>query len=244
MHNIISITSENIDKEHICCALSGDEAENKKQWMKAQFQNGLTFKKLNERGKVFIEYIPAEYAFAPIIAPNYMYINCFWVSGKFKGQGYANNLLEACISDAKAQQKEGLVILSSAKKKPFLSDSSFLKHKNFILADTAIPYFELYYLPFHKQALKPQFAAHAKTGKIKAQGMVLYYSHQCPFTEKYTQLIENIAIKKQITFQKIKIRDYKEAQNSPCVFTSYSLFINGQFETNEILSENKFLKLL
>ncbi len=38
MHNIISVTSENIDKEHICCTLSGDEAENKKQWMKAQFR--------------------------------------------------------------------------------------------------------------------------------------------------------------------------------------------------------------
>ncbi|MGO0807128.1 YoaP domain-containing protein, partial [Clostridioides difficile] len=36
----------------------------------------------------------------------------------------------------------------------------------------------------------------------------------------------------------------KEAQNAPAPFTTYSLFFNGEFVTNEILSEKKIEKFL
>lgn len=36
----------------------------------------------------------------------------------------------------------------------------------------------------------------------------------------------------------------EQAQNAPAPFTSYSLFYNGGFLTNEILSIKKFEKLL
>ena len=60
------VTKETIEKEHICCCMSDKKGEDgvslKKAWMKEQFDHGLVFLKLNERGKVFIEYIPAEEA--------------------------------------------------------------------------------------------------------------------------------------------------------------------------------------
>ncbi|MFB6364074.1 histidine phosphatase family protein [Paenibacillus elgii] len=36
-----------------------------------------TFCALDAKGKVFIEYLPAENAWVPIDAPHYMFINCF-----------------------------------------------------------------------------------------------------------------------------------------------------------------------
>lgn len=51
--------------------------------------------------RYFIEYVPAENAWAPIDAPGYMYIDCLWVSGQHKGHGYSNLLLNECIRDAK-----------------------------------------------------------------------------------------------------------------------------------------------
>ena len=74
-----------------------------------------------ERGKCFIEYIPAENAWAPISADGYMYIDCLWVSGSFKGHGYSTELLNACVAGSKEKVRKGLCILSSAKKKPFHS---------------------------------------------------------------------------------------------------------------------------
>ena len=55
--------------------------------MTERFAEGFVFKKLDVRGKVFIEYGPAEKAWCPIVADGYMHVDCFWVSGQFKGQG-------------------------------------------------------------------------------------------------------------------------------------------------------------
>ncbi len=103
----INLNLENIDSQDICCANSDEKgdicAASKKAWLRDQFQNGMIFKKLNVRGKVFIEYIPAENAWCPINANGYMFIDCFWVSGSFKGNGYAAGLLNQCIEDSKKQ---------------------------------------------------------------------------------------------------------------------------------------------
>ena len=82
--NYIRITKENIDKEHICCAMSGKQSLQKKEWLKERFDEGLVFYRSEERGKCFIEYIPAENAWVPIIADGYIFINCLWVSGSFR----------------------------------------------------------------------------------------------------------------------------------------------------------------
>ena len=246
--NIISVDISNIDKEHICCAISDKKGEtcvsSKKEWMKNQFGEGLIFKKLDARGKVFIEFIPAENAWCPIEAEGYIFINCFWVSGQFKGQGYANKLLDECINDAKAQNKKGLVILSSVKKMPFLSDPKYLKYKGFKICDTADPYYELLYLPFQQNELKPKFKDCCKNALIEDKGMVLYYTNQCPHTDKYAPLIAEIARTKGQSMTLIKIESKEQAQNAPAPFTTYSLFHNGKFVTNEIFSESKFAKYI
>lgn len=243
----IDVTSKNIETAHICCAIAGKKTDpcvqSKKEWLKNAFKDGLVFRRLDARGKVFIEYLPAENAWAPIEAPDYMYINCFWVSGQFKGQGYANGLLELCIQDAKEKGKKGLVILSSQKKMPFLSDPKYLKYNGFKVCDTAAPYFELLYLPFEAHAMLPQFKPQAKSGEIPEKGFVLYYTHQCPHTIKYVPLIESLAKANGFVFT-VKHLDQRElAQMAPCPFTTYSLYKDGKFVTNEILSEKRFEKL-
>ena len=114
--NYIRITKENIDKEHICCAMSGKQSVAKKEWLRQRVDDGLVFYRSEERGKCFIEYIPAENAWVPIEADGYLYIDCLWVSGSMKGHGYSNDLLEACIRDAKAQGKKGICILCHSSK--------------------------------------------------------------------------------------------------------------------------------
>lgn len=247
--NLLKVVDEStIESEHICCALSEKKGENcvvqKKEWLKERFKEGLVFLKLDARGKVFIEYLPAENAFAPIIAPGYMYINCFWVSGKYKGQGYANQLLSTCIQDAKQKGKKGLVILSSKKKMPFLSDPKYLKYKGFIVCDEAYEQYELLYLSFVDDAESPKFTSTVKSQLNTAYSVTLYYTNQCPHAEKYARLIEQLAIDYQVSFELIKLVDSKIAQRSPAPFTTYSLFVRGDFITNEILTEKKFLTLL
>lgn len=244
--NIITVTKENLDLEHICCAISNNndiQVASKKSWLAARFDDGLVFKKGDVRGKCFIEYIPAEKAWVPIDAVGYMYIDCLWVSGQFKGHGYASLLLDECMKDSKAKGKQGLVVLSSSRKMSFLSDPSFFRHQGFVLSDTFKPYFELLYLPFDEKEEQPKFSLQ-KSVVSESCGFELYYTHQCPFTAKYVPVIEKIAGDKDVPFRSILIDSAEQAHEVPTPFTTYSLFWNGKFITHEILSENKFMKLL
>ena len=132
MNDYINLTMNNIDKEHICCAIGDPKHQKgvfcKKEWTKSKLKDGHVFRKLNERGKVFIEYEPLNTAWTPISGDNYMYIYCLWVSGKFKGKGIAKELLEYAINDSKEKGMNGICILSSKKKKPFLSEKKFFEH--------------------------------------------------------------------------------------------------------------------
>lgn len=174
-----------------------------------------------------------------------MHINCFWGSGSFKGHGYANDLLNACIADAKAQGKNGITAISSPEKMPFLSDPKYLAYKGFKIADKAEPFFTLLYLAFGNNALVPKFKENTNKSHIDKQGFVVYYSHGCPFTAKYVPILEQAAKEKGISFESVFIDSKeKKAQNAPCAWTNYAVFYNGKFVSNEILNGKKFLELV
>lgn len=54
------------DKKH------QEGVENKKEWIKSKLKDGHVFRKLNARGKIFIEYEPLKTAWVPINGENYL----------------------------------------------------------------------------------------------------------------------------------------------------------------------------
>ncbi|MBR6922706.1 MAG: YoaP domain-containing protein [Clostridia bacterium] len=243
----VKVTKENIETEHICCAISNNkdvQVSSKKSWLSERFDDGLVFLKSAERGKCFIEYIPAEHAWVPIDADGYTYIDCLWVSGSFKGHGYSNDLLDACVNDSKEQGRKGLCILSSEKKKPFLADPKYLKYKGFTVCDEADNGIQLWYLPFGKNADKPAFKPCAKHPHVDEDGFVLYYTYQCPFNAKYVPIVEQTAKENGIKFKAIRLQSREEAQNAPTPVTTYALFYNGKYITNEQMNDTKFKKII
>lgn len=165
-----------------------------KEWLKRRFDEGLIFYRSVERGKCFIEYIPAENAWVPIQADGYLYIDCLWVAGSMKGHGYSNDLLRECVRDAKEQGRKGLCILSAeGRKREFLSDAKYLAHKGFMVADTSSCGIMLMYLPFGSDTKPPQFKECAKYPTADGDGFVLYYTDQCPFTHYWVPRVEAVA---------------------------------------------------
>lgn len=243
----IKVTKENLEDEHICCAISNNkdvQVSSKKAWLSERFDDGLVFLKSTERGKCFIEYIPSENAWNPIVADGYMYIDCLWVSGAFKGHGYANDLLNECIRDSKKKGKKGLCILSSAKKKPFLADPKFLKHKGFKVCDESDNGIQLWYLSFEKENVSPKFKECAKHTHVDEKGYVLYFTNQCPFNAKYVSIVERVAKEHAVKFKAIHLQSKEDAQNAPTPITTYALFLDGEYLTHEQMNDKKFLKLI
>lgn len=243
----VKLTKDNIENEHICCAISNNkdiQVQSKKSWLKNCFDDGIVFLKSTERGKCFIEYIPAENAWIPIVANEYMYINCMWVSGSLKGNGYSTDLLNACIEDSKSKGKKGICILSAKKKKPFLADPKFLKYKGFEVCDESQNGIQLWHLAFDENQCLPQFKECAKNPKVEEEGYVLYYTSQCPFNAKYVPMVEEMAKERGVEFKVIHLETREAAQSAPTPVTTYALFCDGQYVTNEPMNGKKFLKLL
>ncbi len=236
----ITLTKENIGKEHICCAFSDKKCaksyEAKKAWLRKEFDNGYVFRRLNERAKVFIEYVPAEKAWIPVDAPNYLMINCFWVSGQYKGKGYAKALLQSAIDDVTAQGKDGLVTVVGTNKFHFMSDTKWLLRQGFETAEK-LPYgFSLLVKKMNPKEKKPSFKESVKTGTCpEKNGLVAYYSNRCPFTEFHihTSLTET-ANHRKLPLKLIKLETMEQAQSAPTPATIFSLFYNGNFVTTDI----------
>ena len=247
---IISIDKNNIDQEHICCAIGNDKknksrAQSKKDWMKKRFNDGLIFKRFDERGKIFIEYMPIEKVWKPIIGTNFMVINCLWVSGKFKGRGLSTQLLDECIKDAKTQKMDGIAVVSSTKVKPFLTDKIFYLKHGFEVVDSTPPYFELLVLKFNEKAKTPSFTDNVENGTCSnKKGFTFIYSNQCPFMEEYVELLSEISKSKKIPFKVIKLQIHKEVQQIGSPFGTLGIYYNGEFETHELMSEKKFEKFI
>lgn len=243
----IQVTRENLEQEHICCAISKNtdvQVASKKAWLAERFAEGLVFLKSVERGKCFIEYLPAEMAWNPIEAPDYMFIDCLWVSGALKGHGYSNDLLARCLDDSRSKGKRGLCILSSAKKKPFLADPKYLAHKGFTVCDEADNGIQLWHLPITQAGDKPRFRDCARHPRVEKTGYVLYYTSQCPFNAKYVPLVVQTAREQGVDFTAIQLQSREEAQAAPTPITTYALFCDGQYVSNEQMNEARFLKLL
>lgn len=243
----IRLTKENLEQEHICCAISNNndaQVASKKAWLADRLDEGLVFLKSTQRGKCFIEYIPAQNAWNPIRADGYMMIDCLWVSGSFKGHGYSNDLMNECIRDSKEKGMKGLCILSAKKKLPFLADPKYLQYKGFSVCDEADNGIELWALPFTENIEKPVFRDCAKHPHTEKSGFVLYYTNQCPFNGKYVPIVEKTAKEHNIPFTAIHLQTKEEAQNAPTPITTYALFYNGEYLTNEQMNDTKFLKLV
>lgn len=238
------LNKDNIDKEHICCTLSKNhsaEIAHRKKWLKQHFSDGLVFKKLPVHGKVFIEYVPAEKAWRPVIAGGYMFIHCLWVSGRYKGCGNAKALLNECIKDAEGMN--GVAVVTSSKS--FLTDKAFFLKQGFELCDTAPPYFELLALRLKKDAPIPVFTEKSKTLLTdRAENLVIYYSNQCPYFESNAVEMKQTAEEAGLSVSLIKHETADEAQKSACAHGTFYAFLNGKFLTHKPYTAEQFKKLL
>lgn len=241
----INITIDNLESQHLCCAISDKKHQQgvstKKQWLKDRIKEGHVFRKLDAKGKVFIEYAPTETAWVPIHGDNYLYIYCMWVSGSFKGKGYANSLLNYCINDAKEKGKSGICILSSKKKKPYLSDKKFMTKYGFKVVDSIGDY-ELLALSF--DGTSPYFSESIKGDNRESNKLTIYYGIQCPYIPNCIKEVKNYCEESNISVELIEVDTLEKAKSVPCIFNNWAVYYNGKFETVSLLNEGNLKKLL
>lgn len=239
---ILTLTPETLPDSHICCAMSdrryaaGTEA--KKRWLAETHAQGYRFSRLDERGKVLIEYGPGAEAWQPVVAPDWMVMGCFWVSGRFKQQGHGKALLGTALEAARGAGLAGLVAVVGPRKLPFLSDGAWLRRQGFHEVDATDSGFSLLALGHEgaAAATAPRFADSARRGlPAGTRGLTVFYSDRCPFTEFHigTALRETCA-KRGLSPTIVKLDSREKAQNAPSPATIFSLFAGDRFVTNDL----------
>lgn len=237
----------NFEKEHLCCVLRDRNGEGriaaKREWLKNVFEDGLVIRKGVENGKVIMEYVPADDAWCPVDAPEYMFIHCFRVDSKYKDKGYEKVLWRECIAECKIKHKKGLCALVGAEDRPYLNKKADFMAQGFRLAAKAAPYFELWYYPLEQNADVPRFLPELETTAVEDEGFVLYYSNQCPHTAKAVLRMQAKAAEIGTDLKVIHLAKPKEARAIPCAYTTFALFYNKQFVTHEVLTAAEFAKI-
>jgi len=193
----LTLGPEDLDEHHLCCALGDPKhragVEAKRAWLRSRMAEGLVFRKLDVRGKVFIEYAPAEVAWRPVVAPGFLVVHCLWVSGRFAKQGHGRALLRSCMDDAERQGKAGVVVASAKRKRPFLADPRFLARMGFEVVDVAGEW-RLYAWrgPAGRDARVPRLAEAVHRGAAaptSAGSFVATVTDQCPFNRHWAEVV-------------------------------------------------------
>lgn len=248
----ITLNKDNIGQEHICCGFSDKKCREgytlKKEWLKKELGNGYVFRRLDARAKVFIEYVPAEKAWLPVVAPGYLMIGCFWVSGQYKGKGHGYALLQSVIDEAKSQGKKGLVTVAGTRKFHFMNDTKWLLKHGFATVEKLPSGFSLLVLKWATDSITPHFKECVKSGECEDKdGLVAYYTYRCPFTDYYVNgCLPLLAQEHNIPLKIIKLETLEEAQCAPTPGTVFSLFHNGKFVTTDlsVCAASRFSKIL
>ncbi len=252
MEKIIQLNIGNIEIEHICCAISDKKCkesyELKKQWLANEFKHGYKFYRLDARAKVFIEFCDAEKAWVPIDAPDYLFVGCMWVSGKYKGNGYGKALLQKALYDAKERGKEGLVTIVGTKKFHFMNDTKWLLKQGFEEVERLPDGFSLLARKLNSKAYNPSFKDSVKTGECENKnGLTVYYSNRCPFSEYHvTNSLMEVVKNRNLNLEVIKLNSLEDAQNVQTPATIFSLFLDGKFITTDVsvCMESRFDKIV
>jgi ribosomal protein S18 acetylase RimI-like enzyme len=249
---IVNLTPDNFAEYGVCGykdVARHKELRAKLEWFTEYYPKGLRIKVIHSPiggYQGMIEYIPGEYAHRPVFARGFMFIHCIFVGFRkeFKGRGFASVLIEECVKDAKAQKMNGVSVVT--RKGSFMAGSEIFKKNGFEFIEQAIPDFELLLKKINNNNLYPSFNKETLSESKKYdQGLTIFRSPQCPYTEKNVVAIMETAQKKyNIKTQLIDLKDHMAAQSTPNPFGSFAVIYNGKIISHHPISNTRFENIM
>ena len=246
--DIRTIDPSNVDRYGFFCYKSKPKTQGfsqKREWLGNCLAEGVRLKIIyeGERSTGFIEYAPGEYTWRAVLAPGYMIIHCMWVVGSGKGKGYGYRLLEQVVDEAEKKGMYGVAVVSSAS--TWLAKKGFFLHHGFEVVDQAPPSFELLAKRFGSSVL-PAFPQdwEIRLNRIP-QGLVIYYSGQCPYHAMFVTSLVNTANGMGIPAHTAELKTSREARSlSPSAYGVFGVVYNGRLLSYRPMGGNTLREML
>lgn len=244
---IVKLTAENYETLGCPCFLNPKHIGHLKklEWLENRFVEGFTIKSLFIEGEKkpigFIEYVSGEFAWRAVDALGYLFIHCIWVSpNKYKKKGFGSYLIADCIEDAKKQGKLGVAVIVSGG--PFIANKDLFLKNGFVIAETDDNY-ELLAKQFNNDSILPKFRNWRKQ-LSQYKGLNIVYSKQCPWVVRFIEEISEILTKNQLNLKVIELKNPKEAQDAPSIYSTFTLINDGKILSDHYISITRFLNIL
>jgi L-amino acid N-acyltransferase YncA len=246
--DIVTVDASNVDQYGFFCYKSKPKTagyRHKRAWLEERFAEGLRIRIVREGGRPagFIEYVPGEFAWRAVNAPNYLVVHCMWVVGRGKDKGYGSRLLSEAIADAQALGKHGVAVVTS--RRPWLTGSAlFLKH-GFEVTGEAPPSFELLVRSFG-DAPRPSFPADwSHRLGLFGRGLTVVRSGQCPYLDATTEKALVVAREAGVSAQVVELATAKEVQAAaPSAYGVFGVVYDGKLLTYNSSGRKEILELL
>lgn len=239
---IVNVSPENTEEHSFFCIKNikepGFKAKNK--WFNKRYSEGLRIKVVysnDEKLVGFIEYVPAEFAWRPVDADNWLFIHCIMVyPNKYRSSGAATNLINEAISEAKEKGLNGVCTMSS--QGSWIATKQLFLKAGFEKADKK-GRFELMSYRLKPDAINPKFIDWENELK-KYNGWHLRYADQCPWHEKGVQALIKSAAERKIKLNIKKIKSSSEAKKMPSGFGVFALIKDGKLLEDHYISKRRF----
>lgn len=248
---VVNLTPQTISDYGVCGYKDVEkhvELRNKINWYKEYYPKGLRINAIISKTGGYqgmIEYIPGEFAHRPVSAKNYLFIHCLFVGFKneFKGKGLATMLINDCIEQAKQNGFDGVATVT--RKGSFMAKKQIYEKLGFTLVDKAQPDFELMVKKFEEKSKNPNFIKIEENLKKYQNGLFVFRSSQCPYTEKNVNAILQSAKQKyNITPNLVNLKTHIDAQNTPSPFGTFCIVYNGKVLTHSPISNTRFENIM
>ena len=246
---LIDVNPANFDSLP-CCGIKNPQhqgRQEKRRWIEANAKFGLRARTLiapNGELSGYIEYIPGEYAWRGVDAPEYMFIHCIWIPAKYQGKGCGRMMLQACLQDAREAGKNGVAIV--VRDGPWMADHRLFVANGFKSVGTAPPDFELLVRKFRYSAPSPAFKRDwARRLRPYGRGLTLIHCGQCPHATKFVdEIVEAAESEYRIKPRVIHLQSPHDAQNSPTPYATFALIRNGKLLADHPISRTRFRNIM
>lgn len=243
---IVPVTPENAGEETFFCIK--DKLKPgfacKQEWFNKRYKEGLRLSILKGNDSKmlgFIEYTPTSMAWRPVLATNFMFIHCMYLSSKKdRGLGNGTLLLKECEKDAGNRNMDGVCVMTS--KGPWIADHRLFERNGYHKVDQR-GRFELWSKKWNTAAADPELADWT-VDREKYQGWHLIYADQCPWHDKSVEALLHTAHDFEIDLKLTKISTAQEARNAPSGFGVFSLVHNGKLLEDHYISATRFRNIL
>jgi GNAT superfamily N-acetyltransferase len=249
--DIIDTTAENILELGVCGYknLKREGYPERIAWIKQRFSDGLKIKTLysaKDGNQGMIEYLPGDFAWRPVKASGYMFVHCIFLGFKheYKGKGFGSLLLRECERDSKELNFKGVAAV--VRNGSFMVGKEFFIKNGYRIVDQAPPDFELLIKKFDERFDSPEFnhGWESRIGRY-GDGLSIIRADQCPYTVKNVREIIGAAYDAfGITPSVINLKNFHDAQNSPCPFGVFCILFKGKVIANHPISKTRFLNIM